>query len=256
MDILVCIKQVPASNKVEVDPVTGVLLRNGADSKMNPYDLYALETALKIREEVGGTISVISMGPPQAMTVIREAFAMGVDRGALLSDRRFGGADVLATSYTIAQGIKKMDDVRDTVTVNSILTTSDQAYSKTDLNSDTLEKEDGDEEGPFDLGVSITETLDDDKETQIVYYSSSNLMESQVNQMVSGGNEKLIIESLKWMTDTGDSATVSIPSKSLSVSYLTLTDYDAAFWKICTIGLIPGFFLVVGFVVWMKRRKA
>ena len=68
MDILVCIKQVPASNKVEVDPVTGVLLRNGADSKMNPYDLYALETALKIREEVGGTISVISMGPPQAMT--------------------------------------------------------------------------------------------------------------------------------------------------------------------------------------------
>ena len=110
MDILVCIKQVPASNKVEVDPVTGVLLRNGADSKMNPYDLYALETALKIREEVGGTISVISMGPPQAMTVIREAFAMGVDRGALLSDRRFGGADVLATSYTIAQGIKKMGD--------------------------------------------------------------------------------------------------------------------------------------------------
>ena len=110
MNILVCIKQVPASNKVEVDPVTGVLLRNGADSKMNPYDLYALETALKIREEVGGTISVISMGPPQAMTVIREAFAMGVDRGALLSDRRFGGADVLATSYTIAQGIKKMGD--------------------------------------------------------------------------------------------------------------------------------------------------
>ena len=94
MDILVCIKQVPASNKVEVDPVTGVLLRNGADSKMNPYDLYALETALKIREEVGGSISVISMGPPQA----------------LLSDRRFGGADVLATSYTIAQGIKKMGD--------------------------------------------------------------------------------------------------------------------------------------------------
>ena len=149
-----------------------------------------------------------------------------------------------------------MDDVRDTVTINSILTTSDQAYSKTNLNSDTLEKEDGDEDGPFDLGVSITETLDDGKETQIVYYSTSNLMESQVNQMVSGGNEKLIIESLKWMTDTEESATVSIPSKSLSVSYLTLTDYDAAFWKICTIALIPGFFLVVGLVIWMKRRKA
>ena len=155
-----------------------------------------------------------------------------------------------------AQGIKKLDDVRDTVTIESILTTSDQAYSKTDLNSSTIEKEDGDVEGPFDLGVSITESLDDDKETQIVYYSTSNLMDSQTNQMVSGGNEKLIIESLKWMTDTEESASVSIPSKSLEVSYLTITDYDAAFWKICTIALIPGIFLVIGFVVWIKRRKA
>ena len=137
-----------------------------------------------------------------------------------------------------------------------MLTTSEKAYSKTNIQSSNIEKEDGDVDGPFDLGVAITEKLDDDKETQIVYYSTANLMESQVNQMVSGGNEKLIIESRKWMTDTEDSATVSIPSKSLSVSYLTLTDYDAAFWKICTIGLIPGFFLVVGFAVWMKRRKA
>ena len=155
-----------------------------------------------------------------------------------------------------AQGIKQLDDVRDTVKIESILTTSDQAYSKTDLNSNTIEKEDGDVEGPFDLGVSITESLDDDKETQIVYYSTSNLMDSQTNQMVSGGNEKLIIESLKWMTDTEESASVSIPSKSLEVSYLTITDYDAAFWKICTIALIPGLFLVIGFVVWIKRRKA
>ena len=155
-----------------------------------------------------------------------------------------------------AQGIKQLDDVRDTVKIESILTTSDQAYSKTNLNSNTIEKEDGDVEGPFDLGVSITESLDDDKETQIVYYSTSNLMDSQTNQMVSGGNEKLIMESLKWMTDTEESASVSIPSKSLEVSYLTITDYDAAFWKICTIALIPGIFLVIGFVVWIKRRKA
>lgn len=77
MKILVCIKQVPESNKVEVDPVTGVLKRDGAASKMNPYDLYALETAFRIREEVGGSVHVISMGPPQAQQVIREAFAMG-----------------------------------------------------------------------------------------------------------------------------------------------------------------------------------
>lgn len=107
MDILVCIKQVPGSNKVKIDPVTGVLQRNGVDSKMNPYDLYALETAMRLKERYGGTVSVISMGPPQAKAVIYEAFAMGADKGVLVSDRKFGGADVLATSYTLAQGIRK-----------------------------------------------------------------------------------------------------------------------------------------------------
>lgn len=110
MNILVCIKQVPGTNKVEVDPVTGVLKRNGVDSKMNPYDLYAIETALRLREKAGGTVSVITMGPPQAKAVVYEAYSMGADKGALISDRRFGGADVLATSYTISQGIKKFGD--------------------------------------------------------------------------------------------------------------------------------------------------
>jgi electron transfer flavoprotein beta subunit len=108
MDILICIKQVPGTNKVEVDPVTGVLKRDGVDSKMNPYDLYALETAVKINESVGGAIKVISMGPPQAKEVIKEAFTMGAHDGMLLSDRKFAGADVLATSYTISQGVRKM----------------------------------------------------------------------------------------------------------------------------------------------------
>lgn len=111
MEILVCIKQVPGTSKVEVDEKTGVLKRDGVDSKMNPYDLYALETALRIKEENGGELSVISMGPPQAMDVIREAYMMGVDKGALISDRKFAGADVLATSYTISQGIRKMGNL-------------------------------------------------------------------------------------------------------------------------------------------------
>ncbi|SFC42695.1 electron transfer flavoprotein subunit beta/FixA family protein [Clostridium uliginosum] len=110
MNILVCIKQVPGTSKVEVDPVTGVLKRDGIDSKMNPYDLYALETALRIRESNGGTVKVLSMGPNQAISVIKEAYTMGADEGTLLSDRRFGGADVLATSYTISQGVKNMGD--------------------------------------------------------------------------------------------------------------------------------------------------
>ncbi|MFZ7131760.1 MAG: electron transfer flavoprotein subunit beta/FixA family protein [Eubacteriales bacterium] len=108
MEILVCIKQVPGTTKVEVDPDTGVLKRAGVDSKMNPYDLYALETALRIKEQYGGTVRVISMGPPKAIEVIKEAYMMGADEGALVSDRRFAGSDVLATSYTIAQGIKKL----------------------------------------------------------------------------------------------------------------------------------------------------
>ncbi|MEG2119039.1 MAG: electron transfer flavoprotein subunit beta/FixA family protein [Pseudoflavonifractor sp.] len=108
MNILVCIKQVPASNKVDVDPVTGVLKREGADAKMNPYDLYALETALRLKAEQGGAVTVLSMGPPQAKAVLREAFAMGADEAALISDRRFGGADVLATSYTLAQGVRAL----------------------------------------------------------------------------------------------------------------------------------------------------
>ena len=155
-----------------------------------------------------------------------------------------------------AQGIQKTDDVRDTVTINSLLTTSDSAYSKVDVNSGNIEETDDDIKGPFDLGVSITESLDDDKETQIVYYSSSNLMDSQINQMVSGGNEQMLMESLSWMCSSDETSTISVPAKDLQVSYLTLTAYDASFWKIIIIGLIPVAFLVIGFGVWMKRRKA
>ena len=110
MNIIVCIKQVPGTNKVEVDPATGVLKRSGVDSKMNPYDLYALETALQLRQKMGGTVKVITMGPPQAKAIIREAYSMGADEGYLLTDRKFAGADVLATSYTLAEGIRTLGD--------------------------------------------------------------------------------------------------------------------------------------------------
>ena len=169
-------------------------------------------------------------------------------------------SDVASSGYYIlmpyAQGIQKSEDVRDTVNIESLLTTSDSAYSKTNVTNGSLEKEDGDIEGPFDLGVSITETVEDDKETHIIYYSTSNLLQSQVNQMVSGGNENLVMASLSALVDSEETTTVSIPSKSLEVSYLTLTAYDASFWKICTIGLIPGAFLVIGILIWLKRRKA
>ncbi len=110
MNILVCVKQVPGSTNVEVDPVTGVLKRDGIESKMNPYDLYAIESALSLVQTYGGKVDAITMGPPQAKSVIEEAICMGADGGAVLTDRKFAGADVLATAYTISQGIKQLGD--------------------------------------------------------------------------------------------------------------------------------------------------
>ena len=110
MKIFVCIKQVPATNQVQVDEKTGVLKRSGVAAKMNPYDLYALETALRLKAQHGGTVTVGTMGPPQAQTIIREAYMMGADDGYVFSDRRLGGADVLATSYTLAQAIRSTGD--------------------------------------------------------------------------------------------------------------------------------------------------
>ena len=110
MNILVCIKQVPGSTNVEVDPVTGVLKRDGIQSKMNPYDLYGLELGLSLIEKYGGKLEVITMGPPQAKEIVNEAICMGASGGTVLTDRRFAGADVLATAYTISQGIRKMGE--------------------------------------------------------------------------------------------------------------------------------------------------
>ena len=110
MNIFVCIKQVPSTNKVQVDEKTGVLKRDGIASKMNPYDLYALETALRLKELHGGTVTVGTMGPPQAQAVVKEAYMMGADEGYVFSDRRLGGADVLATSYTLSQAIQSVGD--------------------------------------------------------------------------------------------------------------------------------------------------
>ncbi len=107
MNILVCIKQVPGSNNVQVDLKTGVLIRNGVESKINPYDLYALETALSIASKYGGRVECITMGPPQAKAIITEAVCMGAECGTVLTDRKFAGADVLATAYTLSQGVKK-----------------------------------------------------------------------------------------------------------------------------------------------------
>lgn len=111
MKIVVCIKQVPDTNDVKIDPKTNTLVREGVAAVVNPFDMYAIEEALRLRDRVGGTVVAVTMGPPQAEAALREAISMGVNDGVLLSDRAFAGSDTWATSYTLAQAIRKIGDV-------------------------------------------------------------------------------------------------------------------------------------------------
>ncbi|MEW6711067.1 MAG: electron transfer flavoprotein subunit beta/FixA family protein [Candidatus Riflebacteria bacterium] len=105
MKIVVCIKQVPDSTKVDIDPENMTLKRSGVESKINPFDLYAIETAIKLKQTINGSVCAVSMGPPQTEAAIRESYMLGVDEGVLMTDRNFAGADVLATAYALSQGI-------------------------------------------------------------------------------------------------------------------------------------------------------
>ena len=109
MNIVVCIKQVPDTTEIKLDPVKGTLIRDGVPSIMHPDDKGGLEFALRLKDKFGANVTVNTMGPPQAEAILREAYAMGVDRAILLSDRKFGGADTLATSRTIAAALRKLD---------------------------------------------------------------------------------------------------------------------------------------------------
>ncbi len=111
MNIVVCVKQVPDTAEVRIDPVTNTLVRQGVPSIMNPFDKQALEAALALKDANGGKVTVLSMGPQQAAEVLREAVAMGADEAVLLSDRAFAGADTLATSYTLSKAIEKLAPV-------------------------------------------------------------------------------------------------------------------------------------------------
>ena len=108
MNIVACIKQVPASSNVDINPETGTLIRGTAAGKMNPFDLFALECAVQLKEKCGANITALTMGPPQSEKILKEAFMMDADEAVLLTDRAFAGADVLATSYTLSQAIESL----------------------------------------------------------------------------------------------------------------------------------------------------
>ncbi|MDD5409251.1 MAG: electron transfer flavoprotein subunit beta/FixA family protein [Candidatus Omnitrophica bacterium] len=108
MNIVVCIKQVPETTEVRINPETNTLMREGVKSIINPFDMYAIEEAVRLKERFGGKVSVLTMGPPQADGALREAISMGADEGFLVCDRAFAGSDTWATSYTLAGAIKKL----------------------------------------------------------------------------------------------------------------------------------------------------
>src|SRR5512135_343714 len=108
MNIIVLVKQVPDASEVKINRETNTLIRDGVPSIINPYDMYALEEALRLREKHGGKVTALTMGPPQAAEALKEAVSLGVDDVVLISDRSFAGADTWATSYTLAKGIGKI----------------------------------------------------------------------------------------------------------------------------------------------------
>ncbi len=108
MKIIVCVKQVPDAKDVRLDPKTNTLAREGVESIMNPFDRHALEAAVALKEQYGGTVTAITMGPPQAEETLRDAVACGADEGILVSDRAFAGADTWATSYTLGKAVESL----------------------------------------------------------------------------------------------------------------------------------------------------
>ena len=108
MNVVVCVKQVPGTTEVKIDPQTNTLIRQGIKNIINPFDTYAIEEGVRIKERYGGEVTVTCMGPPQAEEALREAISLGADKAVLLSDRAFAGADTWATAYTLAKAVEKL----------------------------------------------------------------------------------------------------------------------------------------------------
>lgn len=168
-NIVVLIKQVPNTNEIKIDPQTGTLIRQGIPSIMNPDDKHALEEGLEVKAATGATVTVITMGPPQAEAILLEALGMGADKAVLISDRAFAGADTLATSYTLKSAIEKLGDY-DLILAGREAIDGDTAQvgpqiaeqlgipqvtyvKKVDINGDTLKIQRAIEDGYFEIEV-------------------------------------------------------------------------------------------------------
>ena len=169
----------------------------------------------------------------------------------ITSPLRDGGYYVL---LSIAQGLTVSDDLPDGVSVSQLLTTSDSAFSKLDgWNLSTYDKEEGDVDGPFALAVAVTDEIDDDTQSHIVWVSSASLLDDSVNEMVSGSNQDLFLNALSWMC--GQEEGITIHAKSISTDYLTVDSATASTMTAVIIGIIPLCFLGAGIFIWFRRKR-
>jgi len=162
-----------------------------------------------------------------------------------------GGYYVL---LAVAQGLQVSDTLRDGLSATELLTTSSSAFSKLDgYSMTTYEKEDGDIDGPFSLAVAVTDTISDTQEAKVVWVSSTSLLDDQVNQQVSGGNQDFFLNTLGWMVEQENS--ISIHAKSLSTEYLTIDSGTANMLSILIVGILPLGYLVAGIYIWARRKR-
>lgn len=189
MRIVVAVKQVPDTSEVRIDEERGTLIREGVPSILNPFDEYALEEAFRWRDELGGSVIVVSMGPPQAEAVLREAIAMGADEAVLLSDRAFAGADTWATSHTLAKAVLKMGDI-------DIVMTGKQA-----IDGDTAQ-----------TGPSIAASLDWPQLTFVGKVRELSGNQIIVERYVEGGSEVIRSSLPVVITVLKDANTPRLPS--------------------------------------------
>lgn len=189
MKIVVCIKQVPDTTDVKINKETNTLIREGVKSVINPYDVYAVEEGLRLKERLGGSVTVISMGPPQVADTLKEAISLGVDDVILLSDRAFAGADTLATSYALAKAIEKIGGV-------DLILCGKQA-----IDGDTAQ-----------VGPGIAEQLAIPHTTYVKHVGDVTEKTIQVQRMIEGGYEEIEMDLPALLTVVKEINTPRMPS--------------------------------------------
>ncbi|MHB8124885.1 MAG: electron transfer flavoprotein subunit beta/FixA family protein [Desulfitobacteriaceae bacterium] len=202
MHFVVCLKQVPDTSEVRIDPVTNTLMREGVPSIINPYDAHALEEAIRLKEKVGGKVTIVCMGPPQAKEALKKAMSFGADRAILLSDRSFAGSDSLATAYILTVAIQKIND---TEPIDLVLT------GKEAIDGDTAQ-----------TGPGIAQRLGFPQLTYIIKVRDIDAQSITVERKTEGGREvaKALLPALITVEkELNELSYASLPNMMKSAAY-------------------------------------